>query len=26
VTGFGDDVPAFMMLPKRGHRVHDEAA
>jgi len=26
VVGFGDDVPAFMMLPKRGHRVHDEAA
>jgi superfamily II DNA/RNA helicase len=26
VTGFGDEVPAFMLLPKRGVRVQDEAA
>ena len=26
VTGFGEDVPAFMKLPKRGVRVHEEAA
>ncbi len=26
VTGFGDEVPAFMMLPKRAVRVHEEAA
>jgi superfamily II DNA/RNA helicase len=26
VVGFGEDIPAFMMLPKRGHRVHEEAA
>jgi superfamily II DNA/RNA helicase len=30
VTGFGDDVPAFMLLPRRGNRPapveHDEAA
>ncbi len=26
VVGFGDDVPAFMMLPKRATRVHEEAA
>jgi hypothetical protein len=25
VTGFGDEVPAFMLLPTRGRRpVHDE--
>jgi superfamily II DNA/RNA helicase len=26
VTGFGDEVPAFMLLPKRGARMQDEAA
>ena len=26
VTGFGDEVPAFMLLPKRSVRVQDEAA
>jgi superfamily II DNA/RNA helicase len=26
VVGFGDEIPAFMLLPKRGNRVHEEAA
>ena len=26
VTGFGDEVPAFMLLPKRAVRVHEEVA
>ena len=26
VTGFGDEIPAFMLLPKRGPRVLEEVA
>ncbi len=26
VTGFGEEIPAFMLLPKRGTRAHEDAA